>query len=287
MDGLFDQITGLPVHPLAVHAAVALLPLTALSLLVAAFSPWWRRRLGTASLVLFTVAVAATFLAKESGEALAGHLGTPVEHAEWADRLFAVSALTWVSALAWWFLGRRHETRTRHDAPVSTATSAGGTTGTTGAAGAAGATAVTGSAGSHDGRDGHDGHDGRRADGLGRILGPLTAALALATTVLTVVVGHSGADATWRGALDGTGTGQETRAFSPEQVARHADATSCWTISEGTVYDLTPWLAGHPADQPVLTPHCGKDAGDALGTRRDGLAPYRLGTIGHGEGGEH
>lgn len=268
MDGLFDSITGLPVHPLAVHAAVALLPLSALSLVAAVFWPWWGRRLGAVSLGLLTIAVPATFLAKESGEALAGHLGTPVEHAEWADRLFAVAVLTWLAAATWWFLTRRR-----------TAAASGQVT--SGDRVAPGGTRATGSSATPA---------LRRSGTWPRVLGLVTAALAVATTVLTVVVGHSGADATWRGALDGTGTGQETRAFSMEQVARHADPASCWTVIDGTVYDLTPWFAAHPADQPALVPACGKDGGVTVSPRLPDaattLAPSRLGTISAGEGEE-
>lgn len=104
---MFDLFLGLPLHPLVVHFVVILLPLSALSLAVAAFSPGWRARAATPSFVLLTVAVIFAFVAKEAGEALAGRVGTPEVHAEWGDRLFLLSLVLWVVALVWVLLRRR------------------------------------------------------------------------------------------------------------------------------------------------------------------------------------
>lgn len=43
---MFDLINGLPVHPLVVHAVVALLPLACLGTLAIAVRPVWRRQHG-------------------------------------------------------------------------------------------------------------------------------------------------------------------------------------------------------------------------------------------------
>lgn len=73
--GLFDLINGLPMHPLVVHAAVVLLPVTALLAIVVALVPRWSRSWGLLVPILAFVSTGAAFLAKESGEALARRVG--------------------------------------------------------------------------------------------------------------------------------------------------------------------------------------------------------------------
>lgn len=60
---------GLPAHPLFVHAPLVLVPLVALAALALAVRPPWRRRYSTALAVAALVAMVATFLAMQSGEA--------------------------------------------------------------------------------------------------------------------------------------------------------------------------------------------------------------------------
>jgi hypothetical protein len=75
--GPFDLIQGLPVHPLVVHAAVILIPLTALGVLLMALRPSISRAWGRLVTVLGVAACGAAFAAKESGEALAARVGAP------------------------------------------------------------------------------------------------------------------------------------------------------------------------------------------------------------------
>jgi len=67
---VFDQINGLPVHALVLHAAVVFVPLLALGATVYALVGRWRSKIGWAVVVLAVVAPIATFVAKESGERL-------------------------------------------------------------------------------------------------------------------------------------------------------------------------------------------------------------------------
>lgn len=60
---------GLPAHPLFVHAPLVLVPLVALAAVALAFRPQWRRRYSTALAVAALVALVATLLAVQSGEA--------------------------------------------------------------------------------------------------------------------------------------------------------------------------------------------------------------------------
>jgi hypothetical protein len=99
------QISGLPLHPLLVHAVVVLIPLAALALLLTQFWPAARRRLGIvtplaalAVLVLVPITVAAgksladvvgRFPAVQKHE----HYGTML--LPWAIALFVVAAAQW------------------------------------------------------------------------------------------------------------------------------------------------------------------------------------------------
>ena len=67
---LFDQINGLPVHVLVLHAAVVFVPLLALGAVVYALVGPWRAKIGWAVLLLGIVAPICTFVTKESGEKL-------------------------------------------------------------------------------------------------------------------------------------------------------------------------------------------------------------------------
>jgi uncharacterized membrane protein len=71
---VFDQINGLPVHALVVHAAVVFVPLLALSSIAYALVPGWRPRLGWAVVLVALVAPIVSFVAKQSGEALRDRL---------------------------------------------------------------------------------------------------------------------------------------------------------------------------------------------------------------------
>jgi peptidoglycan/LPS O-acetylase OafA/YrhL len=73
---LFNQINGLPLHPLALHAAVVLVPLAALLGILFAVPrtrAWSRLPL----LIVSIAAVGAVFVAKQSGEALQRVLQLP------------------------------------------------------------------------------------------------------------------------------------------------------------------------------------------------------------------
>ncbi|MFD4420803.1 DUF2231 domain-containing protein [Agromyces sp. NPDC058484] len=116
------DVAGLPLHPLIVHATVVLTPLTVLALLLGAFWPAARRRLGIvtplaalAVLVLVPVTVAA-------GLSLAEVIG-PIPAVErhrmlgemllpWAIALFVVAAAQWA-----WF--RYGDARVRRDRPAA------------------------------------------------------------------------------------------------------------------------------------------------------------------------
>ncbi|GAA2641296.1 DUF2231 domain-containing protein [Paractinoplanes durhamensis] len=67
---MFDQVNGLPVHALVLHAAVVFVPLLALGAIAYALIGQWRAKIGWAVVLLAIAAPASTFVAKESGEKL-------------------------------------------------------------------------------------------------------------------------------------------------------------------------------------------------------------------------
>ncbi len=106
-------VSGLPLHPLLVHAVIALVPLTAIAVVLHVLSPAARRRLGGVTPLLglaMMVAVPVTVLA---GRALLEQVG-PIPAAQrhgalgqtmtfWAAGLFLASLGVWA-----WYRWRDH-----------------------------------------------------------------------------------------------------------------------------------------------------------------------------------
>lgn len=173
MTDLLTGILGLPTHPLVVHFSVVLLPLSALSLLIAVVWRWWRIRFAGLSVAGLLVATGATVLAKESGERLAEVVGTPQEHAEWAEILVPVAAATLVVAVIWYLLQWRARRRALEGAASRSADDS-----------------VTSPEVAQP-----------RAGVPATIAGVVLALGAIAVLVVVALVGHSGAQATWSGTL--------------------------------------------------------------------------------------
>lgn len=98
---LLDSFFGLPAHPLVVHAAVVLVPLAALGVLVIAFWPLARRRIGWIVVAIAVVAAGSALAAKESGQALLAT--TPrtqlvVDHVNMADGATVAGGLVFLAA---------------------------------------------------------------------------------------------------------------------------------------------------------------------------------------------
>lgn len=67
---MFERFGDLPLHVLVIHAAVLVLPVTALVAIVFALVPKWRWLLRWPTLLLALASLALAFVARESGEAL-------------------------------------------------------------------------------------------------------------------------------------------------------------------------------------------------------------------------
>ena len=105
--GYFDTILGLPLHPLAVHIPVVVLPVAALGLIALVLIRPLRRRFALLTLVGLLIGTAGAFLAAESGEMLAARVGEPEVHAQWGSVLpFVAAGLAVLGGI--WLLWARH-----------------------------------------------------------------------------------------------------------------------------------------------------------------------------------
>ncbi|MER6147422.1 DUF2231 domain-containing protein [Streptomyces hirsutus] len=102
-------INGLPGHPLFVHGAAVLVPLTALALVVCALWPSAARRLGWVLPVMALVTLVLVVLTTESGEWLEDRVQESAlaeEHAEMGTGLTPWAIALFVLTVAVWLLGR-------------------------------------------------------------------------------------------------------------------------------------------------------------------------------------
>ena len=98
-----DSISGLPLHPLVVHAVVVLLPLAAAGVVALVLRPALRPRFGVLVVAVAVLAALAVPVATSTGESLAARVGEPHRHAELGDSLiaFAVPLALVAAALTW------------------------------------------------------------------------------------------------------------------------------------------------------------------------------------------
>jgi cytochrome b involved in lipid metabolism len=227
---LFDTIGGLPIHPLAVHVAVVLLPLSALALAALIFVPKWRKAYLPITLAGLGVSTLFAYLAKESGETLADRVGEPQTHEALGEILFPAAIGLLALGVAFYFLQRSQRPKWQVQA--------------------AGAAAL----------------------------------LAIASvTTLTYFVGHTGAEATWANRInpvsaapitnpDPASTDSTAAALTAEEVASHNTEADCWTVVDGTVYNLTSYISNHPGGAGPLTSLCGKDGSAAFSSQHGSQA---------------
>ena len=227
MENLFDTIGGLPLHPLTVHAAAVLVPLSALALAILVFVPRWRKTYFPLTIGFLAVSVGLAFAAKQSGEALAERVGNPASHQALGDIMFPAS-------IGLFFLGLAFYLITRTERPKWTM----------------------------------------------QLSGSLATAGVVGVVVLSVLVGHSGAEATWASRIS-SGQGQDLSGITDSsagtgitaaEVAQHNTASDCWSVVDGNVYDLTTYLSKHKGGPGVLTAICGKDGTSAFTGQHSGQA---------------
>jgi cytochrome b involved in lipid metabolism len=256
---VFDLAFGLPLHILVNHAVVVLVPLGALAMVLMVFVPKLRTHFSYLSAGITLLGAVAATVAAQSGEALADRVGDPGVHEEWGDSLVPVAwALVAVSVI-WVVLTRLKVSRARVWKIIV-------------------AVPVVG--------------------------------LSIASIVLVILAGHSGAEVTWanRVATDTsavtpyptpsatassealpapseTAAGQNV--LSLEMVAQRNTPEACWSVVNGSVYDLTAWIEQHPGGSGRIIGMCGRDATADFTGQHGGeggpasfLAEYLLGKLG-------
>ena len=155
---MFDTIGGLPVHPLVVHAAVVLIPLSAVGAFLIVLRPRYLRYFGVATVSVASIGLIASFIAKESGESLASRVGNPEPHVEYGD-IYPILALGYVLVLIFFWLFAR-------GVPLN-----------------------------------------RNRPLWLKCVGAVVLLAAVGISYFTVLVGHTGAEATWSGIIQNTQVG--------------------------------------------------------------------------------
>lgn len=131
-----------------------------------------------------------------------------------------------------------------------------------------------------------------------KLIGYATALIAVVALVVTVLVGHSGAKATWESRINPvasptapataqSGTGSTSNALTMEAVAQKNTVDNCWVVVSGMVYDLTGYANSHPGGAINIANICGTDATKAFNNQHGGqskpnnvLAGFEVGALG-------
>ena len=103
------------------------------------------------------------------------------------------------------------------------------------------------------------------------IFASISVLLAIAAIVMTYLVGHSGAEASWKERIapkkvtqENTTQNSTSERNSPivlniEEVSKHNNPNDCWTVINNEVYNLTSYLKSHPGGEPNILRLCGID----------------------------
>ncbi|MCX6457567.1 MAG: hypothetical protein NTU55_00745 [Actinobacteria bacterium] len=131
-----------------------------------------------------------------------------------------------------------------------------------------------------------------------KLMGYATALIAVVALVVTVLVGHSGAKATWESRLNPVASptvpatapsdaGATSNALTMEAVAQKNTVDNCWVVVSGMVYDLTGYANSHPGGAINIANICGTDATKAFNNQHGGqskpnnvLSGFEVGALG-------
>ena len=74
--------------------------------------------------------------------------------------------------------------------------------------------------------------------------------------------------------------------FTMTEVRAHNSGSSCWSVVNGVVYDLTKWINQHPGGREAILSICGKDGSGDFNEQHGGqsgpefvLAEYKIGVL--------
>jgi hypothetical protein len=111
----------------------------------------------------------------------------------------------------------------------------------------------------------------------------IAAVLAVVALPFTYLAGHSGAESVWEEeyARAQEPISREDLQLTMDEVASRNTPEQCWTVVEGVVYDMTTFIARHPAGASDIKEMCGEDASeDFLGEHEGQGEPEKwLGTL--------
>lgn len=76
------------------------------------------------------------------------------------------------------------------------------------------------------------------------------------------------------------------KTYTMAEVQKANNASNCWSVVSGKVYNLTPFTPGHPGGEPAILSMCGKDGTAGFMAQHGGqakpetvLAKYYLGVL--------
>lgn len=243
-------VGGLPLHPLAVHAAVVLLPLSAMGLIALILKPSLRSHYLWMVAGALVAGVGASVVAVQAGKQLAVVTGITDEHRRYGDMLQIV-ALALLVVGAWWLWQQRihHGGRAQIN----------------------GATVL-----------------GKGSEPLAAVGTLVLSAVALVLTALVGHSGATAVWDARINAPMPTPTGTATSSvITASTLSKHASATDCWSAVNGKVYDLTDWINKHPGGAGFIQGMCGINASAAFDGQHSGqqrpaqfLASYQVGVFG-------
>lgn len=249
MESLFYTISGLPVHALVVHFAVVLLPLAASTFAACIYFPKFKSKYSLASVIGIFLGAGAAFVAKESGEALASHIGNPQEHSKLGNILPLFAFFLFVAATLWYRSSKGRKSRVV--TPLGHASALLSIV----------VLALTFLVG----------HTGAQAVWQNRL--PQATATASATTKATPTATATKSSSTKGG-------------YTLADVKKHASSSSCWSAINGNVYDLTKWINRHPGGASVIKALCGRNGSSMFNGQHGGqnrpaseLASFKLGKL--------
>jgi len=256
--GMFDLVTGLPLHPLINHVVVVMVPLAVVTMVLVIIVPRLRRAFVPVGLVFSFLAAVSAFIAEKSGEALQSRVGSPGEHAELGENVVPVAIGFAVVALVWAVLVRAESPVVRWISRALAVIVVG-----------LGAVLTTFTV--------LAGHSGAAATWEPRI-----------TEVVSVPGETSGAlESAPLEPIEAPIPDSTPETYTLQLVAQNANAERCWSVIDGVVYDFTSWIDSHPGGAKDILDVCGIDGTGAFNSEhaRDRKAQmtaeeYVLGALG-------
>jgi uncharacterized membrane protein len=104
---MLDTISGLPLHPLIVHAVVVLVPLAAVGAILMAIWPKFSRRFGVLVVLVAVGAAVASWFARATGQQLDEIFEAGQKHMDLGAQMPFIATLFAAVTLIFWLFDRR------------------------------------------------------------------------------------------------------------------------------------------------------------------------------------